>query len=268
MGDQLLSRLRSYLGSWGLALVVLAPILAGGATAAATPLFIRSHYQATSRVQLYPAIGTHAAYDVSSYVADFVSACTGSTAKEKAAQASGNTASDGLLTAIREGDNAGALVTYTAPTPQAAEAGLRAAAQEALREVVQNDVDRQKLVVGVAADSLAGTLADFDALAKDAATGMSAADVAAARASAVAQAGQRMQQARSELITTEAALRGIPRLISGTTVTTSTLSSTASQIRVIGAAAASAFVVTLLIVLLVRRRTVPAPRSSDPGEDS
>lgn len=268
MGDHLLSRLRAYLGAWGIALVILAPLLAGAATAAATPLFTKSNVQATARVQLYPAIGTHAAYDVSSYVADFVSACTGSTAQEKAAQASGAPDSGGLLTAIREGDNAGALVTYTAPTAEGAEAGLRAAAQEALREVVQNDLDRQKLVVGVATESMASTLADFDALAKDPTVAhLSATDVAAARAAAVAQAGQRMQQARSDQITTEAALRGVPRLVDGTAVTTSTLSSTANQLRVIAAAAASAFVVALLIVLAVRRRrTTPPP--TDSGDNS
>lgn len=260
MGNRFVPMLREHLGARGLVIVLLAPVIAAAITAALTPTLITSNTQASATVQIYPAIGTHAAYEVSSYVADFTTAYTGAAAQAKGAEAAGTAA--GLATALREGDNAGAAVSFTAPTAEAATKGLRATAAEALRQVVQADLDRASLAVEAAKQSLQGTSSAFDALA--AGSGLSTKNVESARATALAQGAQRIQSAIAEQATTRAALHSIPDLVAGTTVSTSVLSTTTNQIRVIATAAVSAFVIALLVVLLVRRRA-RAGLATDPS---
>lgn len=259
MVNRLLAELRSRLGSRGLIAVLLAPILAAAVTAALLPTLVKSDVQASAKVTLYPAIGTHAAYEVSSYVADFVSAYTSPDAEAKAAEAAGDAAS-GQLSATREGDNAGAVVTYTAPTAEAATAGLRAATHEALAKVVRDDVARRQMELQGAQAAITRTTESFATM--QASGSVSAADLSAARQEAITAAARGAQEAESSLAVGQIVEARVPQMVQEIPVTTAELSSMRQQIQIVATAAVSAFVLALVVTLLVRRRRTSVPTPS------
>ncbi len=270
MAIDVLRRIYRRLGAAGIAAIVLAPLITAAIAAVGLPRLAKTDVQSRAVVSLYPVIGTHAAYDVSSYVADFIVAVGSPEAAEKSAAAStvGSAPAGGFLTATRLGDNAGAEVTFTGGTAQGAEAGLRAAIKQALFAIA--DADRQRAAIKSAAartslDALAVSLNKGQVVSP----ALAGPELAKVRDNLLTQAANRVEATHAELQTTAATVASVSDVAAATRVTTKSLTNSATQLRVfvIAEVASIAFAV-LLVLFLTRGRARPRrPRARDNALD-
>lgn len=244
------------LGRWGLVVVVLAPLVAGGVTFALAPRFIESSQGASATVDIYPVSGTHAAYEVSSSAADFGVAFKSATAAEAAARAGdiGIAESRAFLGSTRDGDSSRVHVTYQATSSQRAEEGLRAAALVALTSLADSDRKRADISARAAEKELAAAVRALgDPMPAGVSTQVERGGWIKYRSDRVSAATTAVAAAELSLQTADAVRAYVPSLVRETRVSTAPISTTSSVMRIVLAAALSSFILALVAVLLLRR---------------
>lgn len=241
----------------GLAIILLAPVLAGAGMFALTPRILAAKIGASAVVDTYPITGTQASYEVATVLANFGTAY--GAAGDVAAQASDQTPASAatLLTVTRSGDSSLAQVGFQAPTEEKAIAGVRAAARFALESVAESDLAKADV-------TLAATTAEMNRASTDAskdiqAVGKQADYLKQARAQRVTAAGSALADAYVAQARAKAARDAIPAQISEMRVDAFPVSTTSDALRISLAAAMSAFIVATALVLFVRRRHLSTP---------
>lgn len=271
-----MSRFRRYLRSIGAPVVAAAiavPLIAAGATAALTPRLVAVNHQATADVPLAPVIGTHAAYEVSSLVADYAVAYVGpgaasalmAGASSKAGPTSGPT-----VDTTRLGDSSTVHVSYTASNAHDAEVGLRMAAEVAYRSLIHSAAQRADNELKGAELALRQTAVKSQ---EGTISGLDAATTTAVRQSLLSQATSNVATAQANRNTIEIANTTVPDQVKNLRVTVTTLSNKPEQIRVIATSSLSSLIVVIILAFIARRRPggpagparLAAQESSDAG---
>lgn len=238
-----------------IALVFLLSLVAGVAQGAFAERFLSPRAQATADVQIYPVIGTHASFDVASYVSDFVVAYSSPQAAERAALVSGDTSVEAAssLVAILTGPNSSVLVSFTTRDPEGAEVGLRAAAQEAFRQVAKSDLMRAQIEYVASREALVHVSDEFTLDATDLSSAPPG-DVVAARKAALSQAADRMELSSAAVATAQKSLTHADRFLEPLDVTGQTMSMTGDRIRIAAVATLANFLLLTGLVLLPKPR--------------
>lgn len=254
------SKLRAWFGRRGLRLVAGAPILAMLVVGALLPRLTHTDFKATGSIDMYPATGTHAAYDVIGHVVDFSNNYQTGDAARAATDAAGlgGDAVSALLVARREGDSARVRVEFAGPSAEAAEAGLRSASRVALRQTVQRMHDRVRGDYDQARHAFEQLLTDVEAWRPpDGPGSVPGTVVAARRIAAVQRAGQYVEAARATLTEAELSLSAVDGIVDSAVVRTTRISSGLEQSRVLATATLSALVAAIGVVLGIRRKFGP-----------
>lgn len=218
---------------------------------------LESRTRATAQVQINLVVGTRASFELASYVSDFVVAYTSPQAAQRAARASGGAPDVAALASRRTNHNAGAVVTFSANNEERSKAGLKAAAQEALRQLAQSDLARAQIQYHAAREALIRLGEEFTTEGTELSKAPPG-DVLAARRAAFSQAANRMELRVSQVVTAQKSLAHTDRAIDPLPVTTETLSTLTTRARVIAAAAGGSILLVLARALVsIRRMRIP-----------
>lgn len=267
MPHRVLRPITDRLGTRGLIVVFLAPMLAGMLMMVMAPRLLKADTEASAELNIQPLIGTYASFEVATHVGDFLNALTGRAAAKSAAEASGV----GLarvpeaLTATSGGGYTGATVTFTAPTAERATAGLKATARVALLQIAQNERTRAQIEFDSAKASMKALGVDSDGGVFDrGTTSLDPGDLATARQQVLLKAAERVEMTHADLLAAQASVRAVNTVLQSAAITTQEVSTQGDEIRVIVTAQLVAFLLALMFVILARRRT--ARRGSEPGQ--
>lgn len=254
-------------------MVLLSPVVAGTVAAVASPKFVETSQSAEAIVDTYPVAGTHVAYEVATYVADFDVALKSPDAVRAAAEASGTDPSLAgvALQAAREGDSARVRIGYQAKTTEQAKAGLVAAAATALASVAESDMERAEITVDAAGNELTAALAAVkQPYPRDATTAQARAGWDKYRADRVAAASAALNEANLEVASAKATVEYVPEFTDSIVVQTEEVDTTSDVVRIVLTAAVSSMVIAVVVVLLVRRfvrrRSEDQPVEQRPAE--
>lgn len=241
-------RLYSAIGTIGIAAILLTPAITALIAAFFVPRFVAADEQASAQVSLYEVVGTHASYDLASYVADFQQGLTSSKAAAAAARASGGETVPTVITSTRLGDSTSVLVTFSAPTARAAESGLRAATRTSLTllasdEQARAEVEYRAVIAQLSEGDLGLGVANLPPAVRSATQGVISDRTAVS-----------LSNAQARLVLAETVANSVDSIAGKQSVTIETLSTLQDRIRIVVAAAASSLVPVLIVVALLSRR--------------
>lgn len=244
-------RLITEVGWRALVGVLLAPVLVAVVVALLTPRIVATQYQASARIELYPIVGDHATYNVTSVAADFIAAYTD--VGEKAGIAATTGEPTPTLTAEHPSDSSVVFATYAATSPGSARRGLRIAVVAATAAVAQQEETRTGIMVTAARSSLSDVIATSPGIGSGASTAASK-TANRARENVIQQTSQAYADALVADGAAHAVVKSVANRVASTPVTVEKLSNTSAEIRVVAVAGFSAFVVACIVIFVLRRR--------------